>query len=472
MDYKKSDMVHFVVVFALCFLFRFLPPIGQITPYGMGILGTFIAAIYGWSTVGMAWTSFMCLAGIGLTIGFNEVATAGFNATIMAMLFVFLLMAVLEETGSITWTINSILNSKFTKGKPWMTLGLLFMACYVGGILNSMVMSIVFVGVFTNICKNLNITQYTKLPTFMMIGCALAMMMGQIGVPVMGNALMLIATYNAMFPEPLNFAKYMLFMIPMGILIILFFILLMRFIFRVDVQPLKDFDPSLLGEKKAATRDQKIAITFFVVYMSLIVISSISALGPIAKFTGKFGMFGSIIVLICIMMLLKREDGSPFLNFRVAASKIGWEPVLMVAFIMVISSYMNTEATGISPTLMGLLTPFTSLNPLVFIVLALFFATVLTNVATNLIIVVLIMPILFNFAGMVGMSATMLILLLFIFSHLAIATPAAAPPTGVCFTATEIIKSGDMMKYAIICLPLLFIFVLLVGIPYATVLGL
>lgn len=118
----------------------------------------------------------------------------------MSMIFVFLLMAVLDETGSITWLVNTILGSKFTKGKPWLTLMLLFAAVYVGGVLNSMVMAVVFVGVFTTICKNLNIKPYTKLPTFMMIGAALSLLMGQIGIPVMGNALMLVATYNAMFP--------------------------------------------------------------------------------------------------------------------------------------------------------------------------------------------------------------------------------------------------------------------------------
>lgn len=467
MQTKKSTFLHCAVVFIIAFGFRFLPPIGQITPYGMGILGTFIAAIYGWSTIGMVWPSFICLTSIGLTIGVNQMIAAGFNVTIISMIFVFLLMAVLDETGAVTWLVNAILGGKFTKGKPWLTLMLLFLAVYVGGVLNSMVMAIVFVGVFTNICKSLKVQPFTKLPTFMMIGAALSLLMGQIGIPVMGNALMLVATYNAMFPVPLNFAKYMIFMIPMGIMTIAFFIVLMRFIFRVDVTPLKEFDPSMVGEKKAITRDQKLAIAFFVIYMLLIVLSSISVLGPVAAFLGKFGMFGIIAMVLCVMMLLKKEDGTPFLNFHMSASKIAWDPILMVAFIMVISSYMNTAETGISQTLMGLLMPFAQLNPLVFIVIALLFAVILTNVATNLIVVVLVMPVLFNFASMVGLNSTMLILLLFIFSHLAICTPAAAPPTGICMTATEIIKPTDMMKYAIICLPFLFIFVMVVGIPFA-----
>ena len=469
MQTNKMTYVHCAVVFVLAFFFRFLPPIGQVTPYGMGILGTFIAAIYGWSTIGMVWPSFICLTAIGLTIGPNQMIAAGFNATILAMIFVFLLMALLEETGATTWLVNTILGSKFTVGKPWLTLFLLFGAAYIGGILNSMVMAIVFMGVFTTLCKNLNVTPYTKLPTCLMIGTALALLMGQISIPVMGNAMMIMATYNAMFPVPLNLLQYMAFMIPMGFLMMATFVCIMRFVLRVDVAPLKNFDPAMFGGTQKASRDMKLAMMFFVIYMVLVVMSSIGALGTVAAFLGKFGMFGIIAMVICVMMLLKKEDGTPYLNFHMSAAKIGWDPVLMVAFIMVISSYMNTAETGISQTLMSLLMPFTTLSPFVFIVVALFFAMVTTNVATNLIIIVMVMPVIYNFAGMVGLNASGLMCLLFIAAHLALATPAAAPPTGIMMTAKEMVKVGDFSKYALISLPILFAVLMLVGIPYSNI---
>ena len=130
---------------------------------------------------------------------------------------------------------------------------------------------------------------------------------------------------------------------------------------------------------------------------------------------------------------------------------------------------MNTEATGISQTLMSLLMPFTQLNPLVFVFVGLLFATILTNVATNLIIIVLVMPVLYNFAGMVGLNASGLMCLLFIAAHLAIATPAASPATGIMMTAKEMIKPSDFMKYAVISLPFLFVILLAVGIPYSNI---
>ena len=353
-------------------------------------------------------------------------------------------------------------------GKPWMTLFLLFFACFVGGILNSIIMAVIFVGVFTNLCKTLNVAPNTKLPTFLMIGSAVAMLMGQIAVPVMGNALMIMATYNAMFPEPLNLLKYMMFMFPIALYVMAVFVLLMRFVFRVDVSPLKNYDPSMVGGVQKATRDQKMALLFFTIFLVLMVLSSISTL-PVAAPLAKYGMFGFIALVLCAMMLLKREDGSPFLNFNVSAAGIGWDPILMVAFIMVISNYMNTAETGISQTIMAVLMPFTQLSPVVFIVVALLFATILTNVATNLIVIVLVMPILYNFAGLVGLNATGLMCLLFVCSHIAIATPAASPVAGICMTAKEILEPATFMKYALICVPILFVALLVFGIPFSNI---
>ena len=41
----KSDYIKFGIVLLFMFGFRFLPPIGSITPYGMAVLGIMIGAI-------------------------------------------------------------------------------------------------------------------------------------------------------------------------------------------------------------------------------------------------------------------------------------------------------------------------------------------------------------------------------------------------------------------------------------------
>ena len=77
---KKVSFIHYIIVFALCFLFRFIPGFAGITPLGMGILGSFLGAIYGWIAIDMLWPSIMALVGIGLSIGMNQMYAASIGS--------------------------------------------------------------------------------------------------------------------------------------------------------------------------------------------------------------------------------------------------------------------------------------------------------------------------------------------------------------------------------------------------------
>lgn len=48
---KKVPVVHYIIAAAFIFLFRFIPPFGGITSYGMELLGTFIGAVYVFNVV-------------------------------------------------------------------------------------------------------------------------------------------------------------------------------------------------------------------------------------------------------------------------------------------------------------------------------------------------------------------------------------------------------------------------------------
>ena len=64
--------LHVIVFFALTLGTGFLPPPG-ITEMGMNILGVFLGLLYGWSFIGFAWPSMICLVALGFT-GYAEPA--------------------------------------------------------------------------------------------------------------------------------------------------------------------------------------------------------------------------------------------------------------------------------------------------------------------------------------------------------------------------------------------------------------
>ena len=468
METKKVSPIHYVIVFVFCFLFRFVPGFAGITPLGMGILGTFIGAIYGWMTIDMLWPSIMALVGIGLSIGMNQMYAASIGSlTIVCLLFCMPVIGICNDTGAFNWLINKLLTNKFMQGKAWITIWIILLIAWFMGPHNPIIMGIIFCTFATTIFKQVGIGKNEKLPIFMYLGIAYACMMGQILFPFFSTGLTLIMAYNNMFPDfPLDFVKYLAFMIPAGIIMVSVYVLLMKFVFRVDVSKVADFKQT--GEAKNITKDQKTALTVFLIFIGVSICSALP-LGSVQIFLSKFGLGGIILMLLAVVSLMKKENGEPLCDIERGMKYVNWGQVLMVGYIMVIAMYMNTPDTGIPAAMAKLLQPFMTLPPMVFIVVALAFAAIITNVANNMIVVVLVMPFMFNFASTIGLAPTGMIVLLFAMAQFALATPAASPVTAVAMSQ-DMADANLMTKAALKVVPVIFIIGLAIGWIFVTIL--
>lgn len=463
MEQKKVSIVHYIIVAAFCLLFRFVPGVAGITPLGLGILGAFIGAIYGWITIDMLWPSLLALVGVGLSIGMNQMLAASFGSlTICALIFCMGVIGISMKTGAFNWLVQVMLNNKFMQGKAWFTIWFILVFAWFMGCHNPIIMCIIFCAFADSIFKQVGLQKNDKLIVFMYLGIAYCLMMGQILFPFISTGLTLVMAYGAMFPDnPIDLVPYLLYMIVVGIAMSTVYVLLMKFVFRVDASPIANFKND--NGVPPATRDQKISLGFFVVFIVLMLAMSLP-LGAVKTFLSQFGLIGITFILACVAALIKGENGKPLANLEELFHMCNWGQVTMVGFIMVIATYMNTPDTGVSTAMASLLTPFQTLPPLVFIVVALIFAVILTNVANNMIVCVLVMPFMVNFGMQIGMTPTAMVALLFFMSQFAIATPAASPVTAVAMTQ-ELADAGVMTKAALKIIPLLFIAGILIGWP-------
>lgn len=463
MEQKKVNIIHYIIVAAFCLLFRFIPGFAGITPLGMGILGSFIGAIYGWITIDMLWPSLMALCGVGLSIGMNQMLAASFgNMAVVALVLCMGVLGISMTTGAFNWLVQVMLNNKFMNGKAWLTIWFILVFAWFMGCHNPIIMCVIFCAFADSIFKQVGLQKNDKLIVFMYLGIAYCLMMGQILFPFISTGLTLVMAYGAMFPDnPIDIVPYLLYMVVVGVAMATVYVLLMRFVFRVDASPIANFKTE--GGVPAATREQKIALSIFAMFIVLMLAQSLP-LGPVKAFLGKFGLIGLTLILGCVCALLKDSEGKPLCNLEKMFHMCNWGQVTMVGYIMVCATYMNTPDTGISTAMAALIKPFAALPPLVFIVVALALGVVLTNVANNMIVCVLIMPFMVNFGMSIGMAPTAMVALLFFMAQFAIATPAASPVTAVAMTQ-EMADSNVMTKAALKIIPLLFICGLLIGWP-------
>ena len=463
---KKVNIIHYIIVAAFCLLFRFVPPFGGLTPVGVGVIGTFIGAVYGWIMIDMLWPSILALVGIGLSIGMTTMMTQSFGSlTIVALIVCMMACGVAMKNGGFTWLAMKLLTSPVFAGKGWTILTVILLLAWLCGSFNPIIMMVIFANFMFGIFEQVGVKKDDKLVVFMMLAVAYQLMRGQILFPFMGTGMVYMNAYNSMFPNlPMPMNQYLTMMVTMGLIMLAVLMLLMKFVFRIDVSPLANYKPA--GGVPAATKGQKMGLIIFAVFLA-VMIASVFAPQPFKGFLEKFGVVGVGMLIGALIPLLKDENGKPLGDLEELLHLANWGQIMMVGYIMILSTQMMMPTTGITSLMATIMKPFMAFPPMVFIMFVMVFCLVLTNVANNMMCAVLCMPFLVNFGVMVGMNPVAMVCLMFIITEFALATPSASPVTGVAFSYTNWVSSGKMMKYGILMSVILFVVFLAIGWPIA-----
>ena len=123
---KSSYWIHVIVFLILMIGIGLLPPFGQVTEYGMDILGIFIGLIYGWTFIGFLWPSLFGLVALGYTDFAANVTTAtanGFGESLVWQVFFMMIFAdILRRLGLTEFIGYWLLSRKICVGKPWILI--------------------------------------------------------------------------------------------------------------------------------------------------------------------------------------------------------------------------------------------------------------------------------------------------------------------------------------------------------------
>lgn len=462
METRKVNVIHYIICAALCLLFRFVPPVAGLTELGMGIIGTFLGAIYGWVMIDLLWPSMLALCGVGLSIGMNAMMQGSFgNVTVVSLIVCMATVGVAMESGAFNWLSMKLLTNKYLEGKGYLTLFVVFMVAWLTGAKNPIVMCLVFCGFLGSLFKQVGVKKDDPVVVFSFLGVAYQLMRGQILFPFMGGGLAYINAYNNMFPTiPLPVPRYILMMAIMGPIMAIVYLLLMKYAFRVDVSALSNY--KIEGGVPAITKAQKWGLGIFIAF---IVLNVFALVGPVKDFLSLFGIVGIGIVLSALLPIIKDENGKPIGDLEFLFKQVSWGQVFMIGYVMVISTQMMSPATGIRNAIAYVFAPFMDLPPIVFVVTVMIIATIITNFANNMLSMILCMPFLVSFAESIGMNPVGMVCLLFIISEFALATPAASPVTAVAFSYTEWVSSSAMSRAAAKLIVPLFITFLVVAWP-------
>lgn len=475
----KSDYIKFGIVLLFMFGFRFLPPIGSITPYGMAVLGIMIGAILGWSFDGasMLQTSLIALVALalaGYTGGINGVATnllASSNLTVMILCMI--MTGALMDAGVDNWLIAKLMNLPFAKGKPWVITFLFvfvpFVLCIF--IMNTSLM-LFLLPLYAKLFRGAGYQNGDKYVIHVFLGSVLSAMAAVYLFPFIGVALVFGGLVQAYTGVMWTQAEYMMTISVFSILLSAGYVLFMRLI-GCDASKMKDVDLSVFGDANAGiTKHQKGVLACIILYIIGSIIISFGSLidSPITNLLAQVGIYGWIFTIIAIMMIV-RVDGKRLMNVHTATAKgLSMDLIMLVAAATLVGGALTSAESGFSAFLTSLAAPLLGgLGPYAFAAVLFIAALVATNFCNNMAIMFIGFALIGSFvAGGMNINGPMLAGGVMLFSQLGFMLPSSSMWGAILHTA-EMATPSSVIKNSFLMMLYIIVMTLVIFIPLCMV---
>ena len=291
----------------------------------------------------------------------------------------------------------------------------------------------------------------------------------------MNNGLALIGNFKTISEAAtgtaiiINDGAYLFTTLFMGILLIIAVILFSKFVFRPDVGKLKSLNVEMLKKNPLPplNAQQKVVSWGFIILIIAMLLPSvlpktIPGMAFLAENTPGLG------VLVAAALAAIQIDGKPALNITgVFAKDFSWSTFFLCSAAILIGGVMTNESTGITAFLNLTLSPlFNGMSPMVFTVVILIVAVLLTNLCNSLVIGMILQPVILTYCMSTGANAVPIVMIMIFFVLLSAAiTPAASPFAAILHGNKEWVPSGDVYKYTLTYVGLELVLVLIIGIP-------
>ena len=467
-------ILHIVIFFLLTFGTGFLPPLG-ITPMGMNILGVFLGMLYGWTFIGFAWPSMICLVALGFT-GYAEpgriIGSAFSNPAVLFTIFVLAFTTYCDKSGINAVMAKWCLSRRVFAGHPW-----LFTACVltgtliIGFLVDGVPAAFLIAGILYSMFHDIDMKQGDDYPAYLLAGVYMAGVLSFACKPWAGQNLMGITALSDISAGTAVIDNLSLIAIamPVSIATLLIYTLIVRFVFRPDISRLASLTPDYLDSISAQIRvgrKQSIAAAALIIFLIVMFLPNVLPAGSkAAAFFGKFNMVVAMVTILGVLSFI-RVDNEPVFDFHDCASGVNWNVIWMLAASMPVSAALSSDGAGLSQALGDILRSFVSDgNILFFLAGFMIFINIMTQFTHNVTIVLIAVPLIWNLGQSTGINPTGFSILMLLAAGAAYATPAASTVGALSFANGEWVGVRRAFKAGILGCAAAIICMLGLGLP-------
>ncbi len=473
---RTKYYIHCVIMFALMFIIASLPPFANITPLGMQVLGIFVAAAYGWCTVGLLWPSLFILIALGCTeyCTVKESFITGFgDHVVISIVAVFAFAAYLEESGLSQYIANWFISRKIGEGRPWVFTLLIFAAAYVLSAFVSLYATIVIMwSIFYKICESVGIERKSNYATMVICGIVITTCLTSTIFPFKPFTQVyygLVMKATGITDMPIDFVPWTICNIVIGIVMIGLYILASRFIMRPDVTLVKEAGAKLAHlRNEKMNKDQKLAFVVLMLFViSQVLPSFLPKTMPLAVVLNNLSLLGCAVIALIVLTILRSKEGKPVIEVGHLISKgTNWDIIIMMAATMPLSAALESDTTGIIASVTEWMsTALAGVSPTMFLVLIVVVFIIATQFAHNLVLAMVLMPMLATLGLNYGIHPFVIINLVWFAAQSAFLLPASSSPSAMIYGNVNWISTKKAYMYDAMFVVLAMLTLIVVGIP-------
>ena len=382
-------LFHAFMMILIIIIFSFLPPIGEISDFGMFILGVFLATIYGWMFLDLLIASVisvlaLCMSGAMTT---DEIFALGLGNQVLAISIVFVFItAAINQMNLSDFIITWLMGIKISKGRPWIKFTLfIFAMLFVSILTSSNIACVMAVPLFLSLMKESGIQLKSKTCLALFGGVACAVFLGDAALPFKTAPLMyfgvLTSAHIDFDPGQYTFA------FPFILFLLIGYVLICRFIFRIDISELATLDQKA-DSKATLDKRQKIVLVSMIILVIALVLPSIipQSFGVVYTIINRLGITGLSYVFLALMILFQ-VDGKPLFNIFELAKDFQWAVIFVTIDFMALSNFMTSDEVGIKATIANSIGPLVEdLPPILLVMTIVLISVVATNFLNNMVV--------------------------------------------------------------------------------------
>jgi len=249
----------------------------------------------------------------------------------------------------------------------------------------------------------------------------------------------------------ISYFSYMIIAVPVGLLVFACMLLFFRFIMRADVTKLENIDITPLKQQlpKISKAEIITLITFVSVILIWILPSLLKTLLPtFSTYLSNFGLTLPALLGVVVLCVI-RVDKKPLLTINDAFKNgVPWTSLIMCAGTLALGAALTNDNIGLINFLTTNLSPLlTSLPALALVVIFVTWATLQTNVSSNIVTSMVVSNIaIIVLMGSANVNLPGLVIIIGMLSAFAFATPPSMPHIALT-TSSPYTSTGQVFKY-------------------------